>query len=160
MSHRKAAFSRRVYALVRRVPPGRIVSYGGVAALLGQPRAARGVGHALSALPDDSDVPWWRVVNRNGAISLTGPQQHVQRALLQSEGVRFGGNGRADWAAYGWDGGRRVGEPERDHPPRKGGRDHPSREGGRDHPPREGGRDHPPREPGRDHASRQRDPIA
>jgi methylated-DNA-protein-cysteine methyltransferase-like protein len=82
------------------------VSYGGVAALLGQPRAARGVGQALRALPHGSDVPWWRVINRNGEISIRGdihaPQ--LQRSLLEREGVKFSDAGRVDWKRFGWDG--------------------------------------------------------
>ncbi len=100
-----ATFTDRVYDAVRSVPRGRIVSYGGVAALLGQPRAARGVGHALHLLPDESDVPWWRVLNRNGEISLPGTRGSVvQKKLLHKEGVRFNRAGRADWTKYAWDG--------------------------------------------------------
>jgi methylated-DNA-protein-cysteine methyltransferase related protein len=100
------SFTTRVYRAVRAVPRGRIVSYGGIAALLGKPRAARGVGQALRALPDDSDVPWWRVVNRNAEISNRGtPHGHIlQKKLLQKEGVRFNRAGRSDWTKYGWDG--------------------------------------------------------
>ena len=99
-------FTQRVYRIVRKCPRGRIVSYGGVDALLGHPRAARGVGHALSALPEDSDVPWWRVVNRNGEISIKGPVNGaaLQRALLEREGVKFDRRGRIDWKRFGWDG--------------------------------------------------------
>ena len=98
-------FSERVYAWVRRIPEGRIVSYGGVAALIGRPRAARGVGYALSHLPHASDVPWWRVVNRRGAIStsrVNGLAQR-QRARLESEGVQFDADGTASWERFGWD---------------------------------------------------------
>lgn len=98
-------FSERVYACVRRIPKGRIVNYGGVAALVGKPRAARGVGYALSHLPSDTDVPWWRVVNHRGAIStsrLNGVAQR-QRALLEREGVEFDDNGEASWQHFGWD---------------------------------------------------------
>ena len=97
-------FTARVWAMVRLVPRGRVVSYGGVAALLGQPRAARGVGGALAALRDDSDVPWWRVVNRNGEVSIKGPMHGaaIQRMLLEKEGVRFGATGRVDWTIFGW----------------------------------------------------------
>lgn len=97
-------FSKRVYACVRRIPKGRIVNYGGVAALVGNPRAARGVGYALSHLPIDTDVPWWRVVNRQGGIStsrLTGVAQR-QRALLEHEGVEFDELGHASWERFGW----------------------------------------------------------
>ncbi len=97
-------FTERVYSLVRLVPHGRIVSYGGVAALLGQPRAARGVGGALAALPEDTDVPWWRVVNRNGEISIKGPMHGaaIQRMLLAREGVKPGRGGRIAWDRFGW----------------------------------------------------------
>ena len=104
------SFADRVYRVVRSVPRGRLVSYGGVAALLGHPRSARGVGTALRNLPDDSDVPWWRVVNRNAEISIRGMPgepnpQLLQRKLLQKEGIRFDREGRASWKKYGWDGG-------------------------------------------------------
>ena len=99
------AFSERVYACVKRIPKGRIINYGGVAVLVGQPRAARGVGYALSHLAIDTDVPWWRVVNRKGAIStsrLAGVAQR-QRAILEMEGVEFDAEGRASWERFGWD---------------------------------------------------------
>ena len=99
-------FSERVYALVRQVPRGRIVSYGAVAAMLGKPRAARAVGQALRALPDRNDVPWWRVVNRNGAVSSRPVinARPLQEALLKKERVKFDRNGCADWSRYGWQG--------------------------------------------------------
>jgi methylated-DNA-protein-cysteine methyltransferase related protein len=99
-------FTRKVWRMVSRCPRGKIVSYGGIAALLGHPRAARGVGHALSVLPDGTDVPWWRVVNRNGEISARGAIHAVrlQRALLESEGVKFDRRGRIDWKRFGWNG--------------------------------------------------------
>lgn len=106
---RPPTFGDRVFALVRRVPRGRVVSYGAVAAMLGSPRAARGVGQALSGLPADSDVPWWRVVNRNGEISIKGPTPGLaarQRALLERERVKFDRKGRIDWERFGWRGPR------------------------------------------------------
>lgn len=80
------------------------MSYGDVGAVLGSPRAARGVGWALAGLPDDTDVPWWRVVNRNGEISSPAVN-HVaarQKALLQGEGVVFDARGRLDREGLGW----------------------------------------------------------
>jgi methylated-DNA-protein-cysteine methyltransferase related protein len=73
---------------------------------MGQPRAARGVGTALSALPDGADVPWWRVVNRNGEISIKGMMHgpQIQRTLLEREGVEFDARGRIDFRRFGWDG--------------------------------------------------------
>lgn len=101
-----ASFAERVHAVVRAVPHGQVVSYGGVAAILGQPRAARAVGRALCTLSDGSEVPWWRVINRNAEISIKcsdhGPA--LQRALLEREGVRFDRHGRTDWKRFGWDG--------------------------------------------------------
>lgn len=102
----RASFAERVHAVVRAVPHGQVVSYGGVAAILGQPRAARAVGRALCTLSDGSEVPWWRVINRNAEISIKcsdhGPA--LQRALLEREGVRFDRHGRTDWKRFGWDG--------------------------------------------------------
>lgn len=99
-------FQARVYRVVRRIPPGRVLSYGDVAALLGRPRAARGVGAALASLEDGVDIPWWRVVNRNGEISIRHPSLsgHLQRVLLEQEGVRFGAGRRIDMEAFAWDG--------------------------------------------------------
>jgi methylated-DNA-protein-cysteine methyltransferase-like protein len=98
-------FSQKVYACVLRIPKGRIINYGGVAALVGKPRAARGVGYALSHLPAGTDVPWWRVVNRRGGIStshFTGTAQ-IQKAILESEGVEFDDAECASWERFGWD---------------------------------------------------------
>jgi len=97
-------FSDRVYDVVRRIPPGKAASYGDIAAMLGTPRAARGVGWALNALDGDTDVPWWRVINKRGAISIRHPDvsPRVQRALLEDEGVEFDASGCVDWAAVRW----------------------------------------------------------
>lgn len=105
-----STFANRVLRLVRRVPRGRVVSYGGVAAMLGAPRAARAVGAALRGLPDGSDVPWWRVVNGGGSISRRGAGvgARVQRLLLEAEGVRFDRRGRVDWSRFGWSPGWRA----------------------------------------------------
>jgi methylated-DNA-protein-cysteine methyltransferase-like protein len=92
--------------MVRRVPRGRATSYGAVAAWLGSPRAARGVGYALSALGPDTDVPWWRIVNHAGEVSIKGAPglAALQRTLLEAEGVRFDPNGRLDFERFGWRG--------------------------------------------------------
>jgi len=65
-------------------------------------------------MPDNLDIPWWRVVNGSGKIS-TSPIHHtaqIQRALLEDEGVRFSGVGRIDWDLFGWTAGGRDLEPE------------------------------------------------
>lgn len=98
-------FSERVYDRVRRIPKGRIINYGSIAALVGEPRAARGVGYALSHLPAGTGVPWWRVVNRRGAVSTSRASGLAkrQRALLEGEGVVFDDRGEASWERFGWD---------------------------------------------------------
>lgn len=99
-------FYARVYALARQIPPGKVVTYGQVAALLGQPRAARAVGYALRFLPAGTDVPWHRVINHRGQISLRTPAESplVQRLLLEEEGIVFDVEGRVDLVVYRWQG--------------------------------------------------------
>ena len=91
-----------IYATVRRIPKGRVASYGQVAAVAGLAYSARQVGYALHALPAGSAVPWHRVVNAQGAISLRDHHALTQRMLLEREGVRFDARGRADMARFGW----------------------------------------------------------
>lgn len=82
---------QRIYAVVRRIPPGRVATYGQVASLAGIPGHARQVGYALHALPERSTVPWHRVVNAHGRISLRSipGAELVQQQLLAREGVRL-----------------------------------------------------------------------
>ncbi len=95
----------RIYAIVRQIPPGKVATYGQIAALVGG-CTARMVGYALAALPFDSDVPWQRVINRHGKVSPRsgGAGSALQRQLLQEEGIQFDHEGRVDFAAVGWDG--------------------------------------------------------
>jgi methylated-DNA-protein-cysteine methyltransferase-like protein len=92
---------KRVHSLVRRVPAGRVVTYGQVAVLVGAPRAARAVGQAMRVCPPG--VPWHRVVNGRGTISPRGDGSGAlsQRLLLEGEGVRFV-RGRIDFGRYRW----------------------------------------------------------
>ena len=78
-----------IYAVVKRIPRGRVATYGQVASLAGMPGHARQVGYALHHLPDGSRVPWHRVINARGRISFhpSSMEWAVQRALLESEGV-------------------------------------------------------------------------
>lgn len=94
----------RIYAVVRRVPRGRLATYGQVARLAGLPGHARQVGYALYALSDDLRVPWHRVINAQGRVSVRGDPgwDHVQRQLLEREGVRFDASGRTDLERYRW----------------------------------------------------------
>lgn len=90
-------FRRQVYEVVRQVPAGRVTTYGDVATVLGSPRVARHVGFALAAL-DDPSVPWHRVINAQGRVSLKGDVARgaAQQALLVAEGVVFDEAGRCD----------------------------------------------------------------
>ncbi len=94
-----------IYAVVRRIPYGRVSSYGRVAALAGYPGHARLVGYALHALRADGgpEVPWWRVINRNGYIS-NAYEPTLQRARLEAEGVLVDERDRVDLARYLWPG--------------------------------------------------------
>ena len=94
----------RIYAVIRRIPPGRATSYGQIARLAGIPGAARQVGYALHALRDGTTVPWHRVVNAKGMISRRSvPGSELsQRMLLEAEGIYFDLNGRVDLTEYGW----------------------------------------------------------
>lgn len=102
------SFFDQVYAVVRQIPPGKVTSYGQVAALLGHPRAARTVGWALAALREQEqpDVPWQRVINAQGRVSIRNLEHapEEQQLLLEAEGVEFNERGFVDWQRYGWDG--------------------------------------------------------
>ena len=94
----------RIYAVVKRIPRGRVASYGQIARIAGLASHARLVGYAMASLPDDARVPWQRVVNAQGRVSpRSAPGAgSLQRALLEREGVTFDASGRIDLARYGW----------------------------------------------------------
>jgi methylated-DNA-protein-cysteine methyltransferase-like protein len=93
----------RIYAVVRRIPAGRVATYGQIAKLAGR-CGARQVGYALAALSEGSGVPWQRIINSQGRISLRSSGGHdvLQRELLEEEGVEFSLDGRVDLARFGW----------------------------------------------------------
>lgn len=102
-----STFYEEVYRASRMIPPGRVTTYGTIAAMTGRPMAARAVGYALRALPDGTDVPWHRVINAQGRISLKARHPHetdLQRQLLEREGIVFDAEDRVDLHAYGWAG--------------------------------------------------------
>jgi methylated-DNA-protein-cysteine methyltransferase related protein len=103
LPHGKAAeesFDERVYALARRIPRGRVMTYGAIAAHLGDPRKAREVGWAMNHCPDD--VPAQRVINRLGGLSGAPRDVARRRRQLAAEGVVFDTEGRCDLAIYEW----------------------------------------------------------
>ena len=99
-------FFQQVYALVARIPYGKVATYGQIALYLGQPRAARTVGWALHALPDDLHIPWHRVINAQGRVSTSclTHSADLQRAMLEEEGIAFDQDGYIDLHAYRWNG--------------------------------------------------------
>jgi|SRR5215210_1257649 len=95
---------QRIYAVVRRIPRGRVATYGQVASLAGLAGHARQVGYALHALPKGTTVPWHRVVNAAGGISLRSLPggELVQRMLLEREGIRLSPLDRVPLARVRW----------------------------------------------------------
>ena len=94
---------QRIWQVVATIPPGRVSTYGDVARFAGLPGAARRVGRALRGLPADTRMPWHRVVNAGGRISLPGGSAgyREQRARLEAEGVVFRGD-RLDLRRFRW----------------------------------------------------------
>ncbi len=95
----------RIYAVVRRIPAGKVATYGQIATIVGRCNA-RTVGYAMAAVPTGSGIPWQRVINVQGKISdrRGGDGSLRQRRLLQDEGVLFDSQGRVDFHLVGWRG--------------------------------------------------------
>ncbi|MEX0900414.1 MAG: MGMT family protein [Gammaproteobacteria bacterium] len=91
----------RIYALVREIPAGCVTTYGAVARRIGC--GARQVGYAMAALPAGSDVPWHRVLNSRGEVSIPGDTGVRQRSLLVAEGIAFDAHDRVDLDRVGWE---------------------------------------------------------
>ncbi|MCB8992101.1 MAG: MGMT family protein [Ardenticatenaceae bacterium] len=101
-------FYDQVYAVVRRIPRGRVTSYGRIAHMLGRPHAARAVGYALNALKDmeEYDIPWQRVINSQGRISIVNREHgaNVQAERLRAEGIAVSDDLRISLDVYLWEG--------------------------------------------------------
>lgn len=102
MSRVDAQFNERVYALVAQIPAGKFMTYGQLAALCGEPRAAWEVGQIAHHGP--TSLPWQRVVNKQGglAVGWPGGGQAAHRAILEAEGVEVGDDFRVDIARLQW----------------------------------------------------------
>lgn len=100
MAREPQNFYEAVYRLVRKIPKGRVMTYGQIATILGAPRAARAVGYAMRACPET--LPWQRVINGKGGISARGDVERpiLQRLMLESEGIRFDEEEHCDLAKY------------------------------------------------------------
>jgi len=110
---KRELFNQQVWALVRQIPPGKVSTYGQIASFLPPPAGmdpksylafgARWVGGAMAACPQG--VPWQRVINSQGKISLRGPAgSENQRQLLEGEGIVFDDHDRVDLKVYAWKG--------------------------------------------------------
>lgn len=93
-----------IWSWVRKIPRGRVATYGQIASLAGLEGHARQVGYALHNLPERTNVPWHRVVNAKGEISprRAGDSHELQRMLLEGEGVELDLRGRIDLKRYRW----------------------------------------------------------
>ncbi|MGC9403537.1 MGMT family protein [Vibrio genomosp. F10] len=95
-------FSVQIFAVIHQIPHGKVTSYGVVAKLAGYPGYARQVGKVLSNLPKDTRLPWFRVVNSQGKISLTGDALQRQKEKLLREGVEVSERGKIKMSVYQW----------------------------------------------------------
>jgi methylated-DNA-protein-cysteine methyltransferase-like protein len=101
-----APLYERIYAVTRQIPPGKVSTYGQIAAIVGRGCTPRQVGYAMAALKaGDRSVPWQRVINSRGQISLRpGQGGATQRQHLEAEGVEFDTQGCTNFDCFGWDG--------------------------------------------------------
>lgn len=98
-------FSAQIISLIKRIPRGKVATYGQIAALAGNPRGARAVIWLLHSSSGKEKLPWHRVINSRGTISLQpGEGYEEQRAMLESEGVEFGLQGKIDLERFQWPG--------------------------------------------------------
>jgi len=93
-------FTQRLVEVIKSIPRGQVATYGQLAAMAGNPRGARQVVRVLASLSAKEGLPWHRVINARGTISLTGAGFDEQKALLEAEGVAVDGRGAVDLNAY------------------------------------------------------------
>lgn len=95
-------FLAQIFAVIHQIPHGKVSTYGEIARMAGYPGYARHVGKALGNLPKDSKLPWFRVINSKGEISLIGPDWERQRERLVAEGIAVSAEGRMSLKKYKW----------------------------------------------------------
>ena len=97
------AFTRKVISIIKSIPEGKVCTYGLVATMAGHPHGARQVTRILHTMSKKYDLPWYRIINANGFISLPKPDGYEeQKAFLLSEGVTFDEKDRIDLKTYLW----------------------------------------------------------
>ncbi len=101
---KEISFFEKVYDVVRRIPQGKVTTYGAIAKTIGSPQASRMVGYALNALHGRDDVPAHRVVNRRGMLSGKSYFQgtHLMQQLLENEGIKVENNAVKNFEDYFW----------------------------------------------------------
>ena len=97
------SFTERVKDIIKKIPRGRVATYGQIAAYAGNPRGARQVVRILHSSSGKDRLPWHRVVNREGRIALRpGTGYEIQKGLLMNEGIKFDKNDKIDFVCYLW----------------------------------------------------------
>ncbi|ANP64143.1 Methylated-DNA--protein-cysteine methyltransferase [Vibrio alginolyticus] len=95
-------FLAQIFAVIHQIPKGKVSTYGEIAKMAGYPGYARHVGKALGNLPEDSKLPWFRVVNSQGKISLKGRDLERQKKKLEAEGIEVSEVGKTSLKKYKW----------------------------------------------------------
>ncbi|MGY0616327.1 DNA base-flipping protein [Vibrio sp. FJH11] len=95
-------FLAQIFAVIHQIPPGRVSTYGAIAKMAGYPGYARQVGKALGNLPEGSKLPWFRVINSQGKISLQGRDLDRQKKQLEAEGIEVSEIGKVSLRKYKW----------------------------------------------------------
>lgn len=101
-----------VYRLIKKIPRGRVTTYGGLAKALRLPGGARAAGYAVAATPKGRGIPWHRVIGAGGRVRVPEPYASLQRRLLETEGVEFE-DGTIDMEQFGWSPARRKPRPRK-----------------------------------------------
>lgn len=96
------AFSQRIISIILAIPVGKVATYGQIAGMAGRPRAARQVARLLHSSSAQYDLPWHRVINARGCISMTGLSGQNQRQKLRDEGIEISDHNRIDLSVYQW----------------------------------------------------------
>ncbi|GAA4819451.1 6-O-methylguanine DNA methyltransferase [Marinicella pacifica] len=100
-------FSQRILSIIAAVPVGQVATYGQIAVMAGEPRAARQVSRLLHSCSDKYNLPWHRIINAQGRIVLNGLSARKQTQKLRAEGIEISDRHRIDLTVYQW-------QPKRD----------------------------------------------
>lgn len=96
-------FTKRAIAIIKNIPAGKVATYGQIALMAGNPRAARQVARILHSMSSGHELPWHRVVNAQGKIALSAPEAFItQKRLLEAEGVEVDALGQVDLDVFLW----------------------------------------------------------